>query len=527
MGEWKESIEVNFPPFAVVYDHSGRVIVCGGGGASKTGVPNKLIILEAARSDELREERRKDGEGNVAVSTSVGSKRHGARVALLRKVCVYDTGSDAIMNMALHPRENLLACGVGDHCRVYNVGFRNFQPIGQVRTDFAESEEDRGQKRARFSPCGNFLFCSGGDGYVRMFAFPSLHLVKTFNGHALEKEKETIDLSVTRNMMVTLSRKRCLVYDIRSGSLLHSFEPSDKKLSFRDARFCPMSTGLMEELDESEQEVVEPPSSADSIDDGLYDDRLETTSLKESEGPLDMRTNSPQSLRSPENNQTESLPPNYVFTPDSDYLYTTEFIPKQNAVIKKWDLRTWKCVKSKTIRFNSDHLTAFGVSPDGSTLAIGTVEGQLRVLDAITFSEVYKDVSKHEFFVTDFAFESSSSHTSSSDISSSNTLAKHDKRMLFSTSGDNTLRGTLIPNLSGTRRGARSACASCMLIIVLLLLLLLANMFVGVVYVHHTQPRELIPVWEAIGNFGYDPTPIISVLNQASNTSLELLSKIM
>lgn len=425
-------------------------------------------------------------------------------------MCVYDTGDDAIMNMALHPFENLLACGVGDRCRIYNVGYRSFQAIGEVTTDFAEKEEDLGQKRVRFSPQGNFIFCAGGDGCVRMFSFPSLQLHKIFAAHSLEKEKEISDLSVTGNMLVALSRKKCLVYDIHTGSLLHMMEPSDRKLSFRDARFCPVSTTTVEvEETPSAQPALKSDANSDIGAQPIYDDRLEdagtATSVSPSNEPIS------EALRSE------------TFVPDSAFLYTTEFIPKQNGVIKKWDLKSWKCVKSKVIRFNSDHLTAFGVSPDGSTLAVGTVEGQLRVLNSSSFSEVYKDATKHEFFVTDFAFDSalpslpSLITTTSSSKRQQSALKRPKNRVLYSASGDNTLRATLIPNLAGASRSTGPlgsiVCFSVLLLLTMMLLL------VAAVLTQLYRPHDVQQFWQLASSYGVPSDSFAPHLQYLSNQS--------
>lgn len=527
------------------------MIVCGGGGASKTGVPNKLIIFEAARVEDLSQVEKVSGKsasseesGSVLPSVPVGT-------VLMRKVCVYDTGSDAIMNMALHPTENLLACGVGVRCRVYNIGHRNFQQIGEVVTDYEENEEERGQKRVRFSPCGNFIFCSGGDGTVRMFAFPSLVFVKQFIAHSLEKERETIDLSVTRKMMATTTRKRCLIYDIHTGSILHTITPQNNKMAFRDTRFCPIlqipDNTPSDDVDENDDAETLPSSPSRSqlnrkhgrqsssssssvqspkgsvkyatsglealVDETTFDDKISssTSSIEDNAAEYDQQSPSSASPSSASKSRREGTSNIFlgsssttIFTPDSLFLYTTEFLPKQLGVIRKWDTRTWKNVATRTIRFNSDHLTAFNVSPDGSTLAVGSVEGQVRIFDAQTLGEVKKWPTKHEFFVTDFAFEipaktspsleemrqsaSPSSSLASSILSNMQEGAHVDDKslpvnrrrtngILFSTSGDNTVRATLIPILSTKRRSSFLwTFLMCLFVFLLLLSVLLGTL---------------------------------------------------
>lgn len=549
----------------MIYDHGGRVIVCGGGGASKTGVPNKLIILEAARIEDLSQLEKVSGKATSSDDSASPLPSVPVGTVLMRKVCVFDTGSDAIMNMALHPTENLLACGVGVRCRVYNIGHRNFQQIGEVVTDYEENEEERGQKRVRFSPCGNYIFCSGGDGVVRMFAFPSLTFVKQFAAHSLEKERETIDLTVTSKMMATTTRKRCLIYDIHTGSLLHTITPQNAKMAFRDTRFCPILqfTDISQAEEGHENDTPFPsspsraqlkrnhssqPSSSNSpktpirpaqsgleaiIDESTFDDEISTPSRSLSsiddmaEPSAKSPSSSPGSAQSRRDILSAGRDSASIFTPDSRFLYTTEFLPKQLGVIRKWDTRTWKNVATRTIRFNSDHLTAFNVSSDGSTLAIGSVEGQVRIYDAQSLGEVKKWPTKHEFFVTDFAFEtpakpspsldqlqsSSSSSLASSILSNMQESAvaeqttqtsrarRRNNAILFSTSGDNTVRATLIPILSTNKRSSFIVTLfKCLFVFLFLLAFLLS----GLVYAQIHYPRAVQTSFDQVTTLASD-----------------------
>jgi WD40 repeat protein len=599
-GPWQETIEFNFPPFAVIYDHSGRVLVCGGGGGSKTGVPNKLIIVEAARASEIG---RENEHAETSPSSSKNSKKSvggGSSAVLMRKVCVFDTGSDAIMNMALHPSENLLACGVGDKCVIYNVGHRNFQKIGEVKTDFSESEEDRGQKRVRFSPCGNYIFCGGGDGFVRMYSFPSLRLIRQFAAHSLEKEKETSDLTVTRKILATTTRKRCLIYDIQTGTLIHTITPQNAKLSFRDTRFCPLLQDSSEfdsfdsQGDYQDMDAIESSSDAQFEPIGTEDDDFDDTEIDSisrrsaaSRSVLDDPSSPSKASKSHlsriEGREARPSSEAVLAQPDSAFLYTTEFLPKQNGIIRKWDTRTWSCVQSKTIRFNSDHLTAFGISSDGTTCAIGTVEGQVRVLDASNLREVKKWPTKHEFFVTDFAFETfnleplslaqmhptgaisledsihqrqilqnadldvlggtqgalltsqARASSSASNLVSSKIDAKHAKRersdrILFSASGDNTLRATLAPNLSpaSKNRGLLGT-----LWILFVWTLLIATLVASVVLVAQIEyPETVLACWKWIGNqihnsSGYDATSEIQMMSTEVQNAAHFIKQLL
>lgn len=46
--EYTTKNELPFPPYCLIYDHHGRILVAGGGGASKTGIPNQIVCLLSA-----------------------------------------------------------------------------------------------------------------------------------------------------------------------------------------------------------------------------------------------------------------------------------------------------------------------------------------------------------------------------------------------------------------------------------------------------------------------------------------------
>lgn len=319
---------LNFPPFCLVSDHKNRLIVGGGGGEGRTGVPNKILLLE-----------HKNG--------------------FLKLLSVVDTSNKAVMNMDIHPKESFIACGVDEKCRIYNVADKSLYMAEEIVTDFTEKEEDLGQKRVKFTKDGMKMVTSGGDGHVRIWNLPSLVLKVDFKIHQQPDITETVDLSLSKSWISSLTRNACKIIEINSGNVVHIIQPQ-KDMQFRDSRF------------------------------------------------------------SPQKNEWE----------DSEWFYTTEFIPQKLTIIKKWDTKNWKCLKSKTLKFKADHHTSFTLSPSGRFLAIGTVEGYIRIFSNSLSEIMNKHV--HDFFVTDMVFEEKS-------ISN-----KKQQVYLISCSGDNTIKSTKI-----------------------------------------------------------------------------------
>jgi hypothetical protein len=84
---WAPKHTVGFPPFAISVSEDGLVIVGGGGGSSKTGVPNQLVFYSF-----------KDG--------------------MLRRQTDFDTGSDTPFSVSLCSPQKIIATTLGDCCQV-------------------------------------------------------------------------------------------------------------------------------------------------------------------------------------------------------------------------------------------------------------------------------------------------------------------------------------------------------------------------------------------------------------------------
>ena len=99
----RELHRLEYPVFAVGFlDEEGLVFAAGGGGATKSGIPNGLAAFHYDR-----------------------------RTSKLEQVGFLNTGSKAAMSLAVHPREYAVVLGVGERCWLVNVDY----------------EEEKGSKR--------------------------------------------------------------------------------------------------------------------------------------------------------------------------------------------------------------------------------------------------------------------------------------------------------------------------------------------------------------------------------------------
>lgn len=93
----KDLHRLEYPVFAVGFlDEENLVFAAGGGGATKSGIPNGLTAFHYDSSSHK-----------------------------LEQVGFLSTGSKAAMSLAVHPREYAVVLGVGERCWLVNVDFEN------------------------------------------------------------------------------------------------------------------------------------------------------------------------------------------------------------------------------------------------------------------------------------------------------------------------------------------------------------------------------------------------------------------
>jgi len=200
-------------------DHRGRILVAGGGGESKTGVPNQMVVLESK-------------EGKIRVSA-----RH-------------DIGSHTITNFATHPKLDKYACGVDANCRIYDTTAGSFDKMDEFQSDFADNVKERVQvcvcsnrgflvanlcfmkKRVKFNQEGDRLFTGGADGCVRVFEFPSLKKVLTIDDQA----SEIHDLDVKGDLIAITTRSTCIIYNYKEDVPVARWTVR-KPFGFRQCRY--------------------------------------------------------------------------------------------------------------------------------------------------------------------------------------------------------------------------------------------------------------------------------------------------
>lgn len=202
--------EADYPLYAV-RARGSEVIVCGGGGTAKTGVPNGLDIYELAEES----------------TTHLGSFRglKGAAMSLDARSMgnILAVGVDGTTSIVSHSRSASKAKGKRSDASETSVTAAaaatadtasaaqplDFAVDGTVETDHSKEPF---QACIRFSKKGN-LFCTGGaDGCVRVWSFPELQEQFVATVHKANVEVDDADLDAA-GRLIAVCGAQAKVYD--------------------------------------------------------------------------------------------------------------------------------------------------------------------------------------------------------------------------------------------------------------------------------------------------------------------------
>ncbi|EDV23524.1 Prolactin regulatory element-binding protein [Trichoplax sp. H2] len=236
----KERFPTDYPLYAISTLDDHHIVLAGGGGSARTGVPNALEIYNLTK-----------GSGNAIQA---------------EPVCRYDTDPEAVMNIALHPKERVIACGMSEKCQLLSIrqdtrinesnetvrrrGDGNDRVFSQVskklllepgltvRTDF--NEDGPRQKIVLFTRYGLRMITGGMDGHIRIWKYPDLQLQLDIAAHSGDIDE--MDVNETGTRIVSVSRdNHVYVWNSTNGErvseLTISFSKAKGKYIARSCRF--------------------------------------------------------------------------------------------------------------------------------------------------------------------------------------------------------------------------------------------------------------------------------------------------
>jgi prolactin regulatory element-binding protein len=205
-----DKLNLGFPvnSIAVLRD---LVVVAGGGGEAKTGIPNALVLCKVLP----------DGR--------------------LSKLCVHSTESDTILHVDAHPKENVFAAvDLQNNFQLWDV--KEDQPSFTARkAALSGSGLSEAVRLSRFSKKGDRLLTVDTSDTLRILSHPSLTVLATWPSK--QANIQDADWSETGSMLVTTSSDNlCMIWSskaelVTSLSLPQEILAKEGELFFRHCKF--------------------------------------------------------------------------------------------------------------------------------------------------------------------------------------------------------------------------------------------------------------------------------------------------
>ncbi|KAJ7179278.1 WD40-repeat-containing domain protein [Mycena filopes] len=206
-----------FPVYSSAFLGSTQLVLGGGGGASRTGVKNKIRVYD------------------------VGDDRSVTLVDELE----LERGEDAPMSMATNLEactpEEKLKTGENQNCRVYAFKEQKLGLLGTHGTLISGDLEDF-QKVTVLSSDGKLLVAAGTNS-LQLLSFPSLTPVAL----AVKTEKEIYDVTFSQNTLVIATTANLLVYALPGAEVKGS--PSKNKKKGKQKAVVPPELELLRTVD--------------------------------------------------------------------------------------------------------------------------------------------------------------------------------------------------------------------------------------------------------------------------------------
>ena len=208
-------VEPGLPLYGARWLTNETFVSGGGGGLSKTGIPNALMVHRVA-------------EGKAEEETRVLME-------------------NAVSGVAVSPSGKLVAVGVGERCHLVSASTLKSAagaPAAGVVTD--EHKEDAGQRLVRFGGRGTRLLTGGNDGVLRVWSVPAMERVAKLVGHEAGEAIIDADLNRDEELAVSVSWDAKLkVWDAATGDALLTIDAPVKGATWRGCAFSGHSSRVV------------------------------------------------------------------------------------------------------------------------------------------------------------------------------------------------------------------------------------------------------------------------------------------
>ncbi|KAJ3853001.1 WD40 repeat-like protein [Lentinula lateritia] len=334
-----------FPVYSSAFLSQNELVVGGGGGATKSGIKNKLKLFKVAKD--------RSAEQLDELELAIGEDA---------PMSMATDGTTVVCGVNSAPE--LLEKGENENCRVFKVDNGKLSFLRTQGTLSVKPDDLDYQKVTVLSPDGCLLAVAGPND-LSLLLYPSLMPA----AQSLKVDKEIYDATFTKSTLIVATTAELRVYTLPETK---SASPTQSKKKGKQK----VSTSLPSLVCER---VVDIPSSLG--------------------GP------SGSSFRAAKIHPTLGT---ILYTvantiPNRSRGKSTA----RQAHVLKWNTENWTVDKIRKV--GDRGITCFSISPDGNLLGYGSSDLSVGLLDAATLNPVSTILKAHEFPPTTLAFNTDSS----------------------------------------------------------------------------------------------------------------------
>lgn len=376
----------SFPVYCLDWADDAKLVLGGGGGATRSGIQNKLKLCKVS----------KDGKDLSYLTELALSNDEDAPMTM-----AIDKETKSIIT-GINASSSAVQAGNNDHCRVYSFSDNRIELVRGRKTIEADWSDDYPyQKFTALSPSSKLLAVGSTDDRVSILHFPSLEPAVP----AFSTDSELVDLDwggPGGEWLTVATTRALLLYQHSSGgtalTLKQTIYPPSFDIvpaTFRSARFSPnpsTSLNIHAVLNSTKSAKRGAGRKAWVCAFGVVA-RPSQAKLTEEE------------KATAENEEEKGKEKEIASDPQED--------------VGKWDVLIKREVAGKPV-------TVFDVSSDGRLLSYGCSDLSIGILDSKTLAPLLKILHVHSFPPTALKFNPSAS-------------------LLVSASADNTVRAIVVP----------------------------------------------------------------------------------
>ncbi|WVF66218.1 hypothetical protein IAT40_000958 [Kwoniella sp. CBS 6097] len=380
----------SFPVYCLDWANDETLLLGGGGGASRSGIQNKLKVAKVS----------KDGKDVKYRSEVLLSNEEDAPMTI-----AVDTANKHLVT-GINASSSSVQEGSNDHCRIYSYSDESVELVKGQKTITAEWSDDYPyQKLTALSPSADLLAIGTTDDKVSLLHYPTLETaVPTFS-----TDSELVDLDwggPNGSWLAVTTAKALLLYRVRGEKkselelkqTIYTPSLDIVPAAFRSARFSRSSSSpltIHAVLNATKAAKRGAPRKAFIATFGIVSGASRAALTEE-----EKRTSEKQAKAGvPEQNEKENK--------------------EDEDGAGKWDVVARREVGGKPV-------TVFDASADGKLLAYGCSDLSIGILDSKTLAPLLKILHAHSFPPTALKFNPSAS-------------------LLVSASADNTIRAIVVP----------------------------------------------------------------------------------